>query len=278
MRKISIIACLLILLVGSGCDNTVEPVVEDSSVRYVIYGFLDMRSETQVIRVEVLRPTILAEGDELDGVEVTVSDEETGQRYVMTDSVGTAQDGSAVALYVARFLPEPGHRYRLEVARPGEVGTVATTQIPPEPVFFRDAPVGGLSDMTLTVRFGGINGRPGHFVMHYTVAAPNGEDTTHVQVNYGDIVQGPVQDLSFPVEYFADRFIVMNSLGLDVTDVGVRLRRLELSFDIPSAEWYLLESTNIVRGHGFFAAIGRYSVSWRLDSSKVFELGWIDEQ
>ena len=278
MNRLRTIAVVLMLAALAACDNVVEPVSEGVQSRYVVYGVLDMRSDQQVFRIEALRPTILAEDDGLDGVRVVLSDTETGQRVGFRDSVVTRSDADPIHLFVADFLPESGRTYSLDISRSGELGTVATTAVPETPVLLRDEALGDVSTLSQTVYVVGVNARPENVTVIYTVALPGGEEERKVPVSYGRITEAAVGDLVFPIKYYADRFVVMNMLGLDVDEPGVRLRRIDLQVDIPSKEWGQTLPNNITRGHGFFASVGRYSFTWRLDDASVSTLGWIDEQ
>ena len=99
-----------------------------------------------------------------------------------------------------------------------------------------------------------------------------------VPVFYGRIAESPVTQLSFDVTYWSDLYVVMNALGRDIDEPGVRLQRIELSFDLPSPEWDDMDSSNLLGGLGFFGSVGRYSYSWALDDQSVATLGWIDVQ
>lgn len=269
---------LAVLLTLTACENTVEPVVEDADVRFAVYGFLDMRTDRQVVRVESLRPTILAEGGSLEGVLVTAVEEGTGTRHVFRDSVATDAEGSSVSLFVASFLPKAGRAYRLEVARPGEPATLARTVLPEMPLLQFEPAAGTEATLAQTLYLIGVNGAPEATTVYYTVVPPGGEEPVTIPVNYGRLSTGPVSDLNFPVHFFSDRYIVMDALGLDVDVPGVRLLKLELSFDLPSTEWSQVQPRNIERGHGFFASVGRYRYTWLLDRPSVQTLGWIDIQ
>ena len=273
-----LIPILSVLLLLTACDNTVEPVVEDAEVRYAVYGFLDMRTHHQVIRVEALRPTILTEGDELDGVQVTVVEEGTGTRHLFRDSTGVAADGSPVSLFVADFVPTPGRNYRLQVGRPNESPTVATTQVPEVPILQFGLTTGTADDLSQVLYLISVNGAPEAVTLFYTVLVPGEDDPVTIPINYGRLVQSPVSDLNFPVEYFSDRYIIMNTLRLDADTPGVRLQKIEMSLDLPSVEWTRVQPDNIQRGHGFFGSVGRYRYTWQLDRPSVEILGWIDGQ
>ena len=276
MKRLIPILSLLLLL--TACENAVEPVVEDAEVRYAVYGFLDMRTDHQVIRVEALRPTILAEGDELDGVQVMVVEEGTGTRHLFRDSTGVATDGSPVSLFVADFVPTAGRNYRLEVGRPDESPTVATTRVPEVPILQFGLTTGTADDLSQILYLISVNGAPEAVTLFYTVLVPGEDDPVTIPINYGRLVQSPVSDLNFPVEYFSDRYIIMNTLRLDADTPGVRLQKIEMSLDLPSVEWTRVQPGNILRGHGFFASVGRYRYTWQLDRPSVEILGWIDGQ
>ncbi|MDA0378641.1 MAG: hypothetical protein O3C45_02735 [Bacteroidetes bacterium] len=272
---------LLILsfaLVLAACDNTVDPVLEDADVRYAVHGFLDMRTDRQILRIESLRPTILAEAGAMVGVDVVVAEEGTGVRHVFRDSSATASDGSPLTLFVASFRPQAGRTYRLEAGRPGELPLVATTRIPMAPTLQFGNVTGTLENLEQVLFLTGIEGVPEGVTMYYTVTPPAQDDRVTIPVRYGRLASGPVSDLNFSVSYTSDRFVVMNALRLNSDTPGVRLGRIEMSVDLPSPEWRLVQPGNIQRGHGQFASVGRYRYSWRLDRPSVEILGWIDEQ
>jgi len=279
LARLCSVALIVTALFGlSGCDNTVEPIADTSGDAFAVFGFLDMRSDHQVIRVESLRPTILASGTSLVGVSVTTSNELTGQRVVWTDSAGVDEDGLPVTLFTASFRPEPGARYRLEVRGDGDAATTATTQIPEAPTFYTDPAVGDESSLSQRVYMQNLPGPPQGLSMNYTVVDIGQEIPVTIPVSYGDSGSSTSSGWALDVLLFSDRFVVMRGLNRDIGDQGIALRNLRLAVQVPSAEWNAPPESNIHRGHGFFGSVGYYTYQWRLDSQSVGVIGWLDEQ
>ena len=278
MRKHIIISLFAAALVLSGCDNVVEPISEGQSESIAIYGLLDMRTDTQTIRLEALRSTILAQSTDLDGVSIRSIAVGTGafQEWSKVDSTDSA--GNSITLFTAAFTPEAGVTYRVDVSRNGQVISEAHTTIPPQPRLVLDPVIGDESTLSQTLYLLDINGTPEGLTVAYTVVDIDDGDPVTVPVAYGRIVDQPVSQLNFDVTYFSDRFIVMNQLGRDIDEAGVRLRRLEMSFDLPSSEWNDVGSPNVTSGLGFFASVGRYNYTWTLDDQSVSIIGWVNEQ
>jgi hypothetical protein len=278
MRKSFLISLFAAALVLGGCDNLVEPISESRTGSVAVYGVLDMRMEEQVIRLEALRSTILAESSELDDVTIRsiAVGEGSFQDWTRVDSTDSA--GNPITLFVASFTPKAGTTYRVDVFRNGEVISEARTTIPSQPRLVLDPVIGDESTLSQTLYLAGLNGIPESLTVAYTVVDIDESDPVTVPVPYGRIVEQPVSQLNFDVTYFSDRFVVMNQLGRDIDESGVRLRRLEMSFDLISPEWNEINATNVTGGLGFFASVGRYTYSWALDDQSVSTIGWVNEQ
>lgn len=272
------IALLMLLFLIGGCDNVVEPISQERSESIAVYGLLDMRTDQQLIRLESLRSTILAQPDEQEGITVRSIAVGSGtfQSWQRVDS--TDIDGTPILLFGADFMPEPGTTYRVDVFRNGNLISEARTTIPPRPnVAF--GPVGGEGrSLSQTLYMTSLNGAPEEVSLSYTVVDIDETLPITVPVAYGRLSEQPVSELQFNASYGSDRFIVMNRLGRDIDEAGVRFRGLELSFDIPSPEWTSTGATDVTGGLGFFASVGRYTYSWPLEDQIVSALGWIDEQ
>ena len=75
MRRSLHIVLGVVFLLMAGCDNAIDPLVDDAPERYAVYGYLDMRKGVQTVRVEALRPTVFSDPRGLDGVEVRLTDD-----------------------------------------------------------------------------------------------------------------------------------------------------------------------------------------------------------
>ncbi len=277
-RLFPTIALSLTVLVLAGCDNMVEPISADREDTVALYGFLDMRAATQVIRLEALRSTILNQEDDLENVRVRSIAVGSGTFVEWRDSTGTDDAGKPVSLYVADFAPAAGTRYRLTATRDDVVLAEAITDVPAAPGLWIDLARGDENSLAQTVILRDMHGVPERVTVSFTVIDPDQPEPLTIAVPYGPLVQQPVTELIFDVTYYADRFVVMNALGRDFDEPGVQLVRVELTFDLPSPEWGDVDSSNLLGGLGFFASVGRYSYSWILDEQSVETLGWINAQ
>jgi len=265
-------------MVLAGCDNTVEPIVDDID-GYAVYGYLDMRTDRQVVRVEALRPTLLSSNDDLaHDVVVTTTDLTSGQHIVWADSSASDEDGTLITLFMADFRPLEGHEYRLSIS--GSEGTVleASTMIPTAPVFYRDELTGTIDDFAQPAFLQGLTSAPQQLHVEYTLINVNEEVPVTIPVAYGN--QGFVANggWTFTVNYHSDQYVVMRELGRDLGELGIRFQKIAVSFAVSSTEWQQTPGSNILNGHGFFGSVAHYRYEWRLDSRAVDLLGWIDEQ
>lgn len=123
----------LVLVMVGGCSTDLEPFAE-SEAYYTIAGYLDTGVDTQILRVVPIRGALERPVDSVDErPTVSTTRLDDGVRTVWRDSVVTLDDGSAGLVYVARFDPLPGNRYRLEVT--GERGTTHAEVLVPTTAF-----------------------------------------------------------------------------------------------------------------------------------------------
>lgn len=277
-RLLIIIPLMVLALVQVGCDNTVEPISADQVDTVALYGFLDMRSDKQVIRLEALRSTILSRSNDLEGVRVRSIAVGSGTFQEWRDSTATDDAGNPITLYVSDFTPQAGATYRLTVTRDDQVLAEATTDVPDAPGLLLDPVTGDENTLAQTVYLRDMDGAPERVVISYTVVDIDQSEPITIPVSYGRLSEQPVSQLNFDVTYWSDRFVVMNALGRDIDEVGVKLMRIEMTFDLPSPEWVDVASTNLTGGLGFFASVGRYTYSWPLDLESVTTMGWINAQ
>lgn len=272
------LAILAMLLLLGGCNNVVEPISGERSESMAIYGLMDMRTDRQFLRLEPLRSTILAQPNDLEDISVRSIAVGTGtfQPWERVDT--TDVDGSPIILYAANFVPEAGRTYRVDVLREGNSIAQARTTVPARPNIALGPVSGDEQTLVQTLFVSSLNGAPEQVSVSYTVVDIDDTLPVTVPVAYGRLADQPVSEVQFDVSYGTDRLIVMNRLGRDIDEVGVRFQGLELSFDLPSPEWTNTGSVSTTGGLGFFASVGRYSYSWTLDNRTLSALGWIDEQ
>lgn len=100
-----------------GCDQTFNPIQENSSAPFSMFGYLDASADTQWVRITPVRGQIdlLTEIPEMT---VTVEDIKTGRSDQFRDSLFTFPDGLQIlnAWSTTKIL-KPGGTYRVETER-----------------------------------------------------------------------------------------------------------------------------------------------------------------
>lgn len=263
----------------TACENTIEPFDQDGDTSYAIYGILDMRLDRQFVRIEALRPTVLSQTQDMEGVRVFSTDLDGGQLIFWTDSLVTLDDGSGAHLYYADFRPLEGHRYVLQVGRSDETGASATTKVPERPFFYLDPTRGDTLDLKQKVYLVDIQEQPQQLTVQYTVVDVDSEVPQTIDIFYGEAGSSSLVGWEFDVRLATDRFIVMRILNRSIEDKNVRLRNLGFSLTIESEEWTrVLDPVNLARAYGFFGSVGYYEFFWHLDSQSIVTIGYVDDQ
>jgi hypothetical protein len=121
-------AIALAAVVVGGCDNTLNPIPEDTV--YTLHGALNVTQDWQVIRVRNLRTPVTPEGTGPLDAQVTLENLATGTTTSLQDSV-VVFDGVTTHNYWARVDVTPDTEYKVTVSGPnGENAATATTRTP----------------------------------------------------------------------------------------------------------------------------------------------------
>lgn len=120
---------LLTLL--SSCNQTFEPLQDNSDAPFSIFGFLDASVDTQRIRVSPLRKQIDS-FTEMPEMTVTLENLETGNTTVMNDSLHQIffPIGMNAPTAWSTMKVDYGETYRLEAERPDGATSSVTVTIP----------------------------------------------------------------------------------------------------------------------------------------------------
>lgn len=270
-----LLVVVLALFATSGCDNTIEPLDDSKGDQFAVQGYLDMARDVQQIRVEGLRSSILGDPVDLSDVVVTTRDHTTGEVVTWDRQTVEIENGSAVTIYSAEFVPETGHRYTLDVSRPGRDGTVATTQVPPQPGLTVTEPV----NLVQTVFLNDLPRSPDLLAMQYGVVVPESNRFENVEVVYEQEGMSSNVRNRLDVRLGIDRFIVLGRLSREDGDAPLRLAEVGLLVRLPSQEFERnAGSGNISNGEGFFGSVARFEYSWLLSGDVVRDIGYEDGQ
>lgn len=125
----SSVAITFTVLLLVGCDPTVDT-FHENEFDYSIFGYLDASADTQFVRVEQLRDSMLYRAPATLDAEVTLTNLGTGHAVALRDSLFQFSEGSvAHNFYTTRDI-QPTATYRLVVQGPGDAESRAQTTIP----------------------------------------------------------------------------------------------------------------------------------------------------
>lgn len=123
---------LFTLLHISGCDQTFQPIQDNSSAPFSMFGYLDASADTQWVRVTPVRGQIDLSTDVPD-MTVTVEDLKTGNSSMFTDSLFLFPDGFHILnAWAATDMLKPEGSYRLTAERPDGASSSVTVTMPPD--------------------------------------------------------------------------------------------------------------------------------------------------
>lgn len=267
------------LLTLAGCENTIDPIADEGKDTFAIYGYLDMRSSLQKVRVELLRPTVLSEPLSVDGFQVSSIDQNDGTYQIWKDSMVVLDNGGVGNLFVSEFQPQLGHIYSLIVSRNGVTGAEAIVELPKRPEVSVEPSVGDSLDLSQRIALLGVTEKPTAVYLLYEVIPPDDSRVKVIRVPYGDPGAASARGWEFDVNLTSDRFIILDGLGLDIKTKGIIVRRVSMQMTLFSKEWASIgKETNLKRAHGFLASVGVSEHTWLLDTVTLGKMGFLNGQ
>jgi len=273
-------SALALVVSLAACDNTVSPLNDDPERFFAVHGFLDMAADTQFVRVEALRSTILNQSLPTLDATVTSNEEASGTTSTWRDSLITLNDGTRGHLFFGLFRPVAGATYHLDVRRDDGKTTRATTRIPPVPALRPDAPQGSAGFLFQPVTLARIDQPVQDAEVRYRVTSLLTGTTNTLSFSYGSPGKTNTEGWGIDIFLARDGRNILRKFRFDnPADTTLALRDVSLTFGLPSDEWQTPDtSPNIENGVGFFGSVGRYAVAWHLDSTVVETLGFEDRQ
>jgi hypothetical protein len=129
-----VLATLLALVAAAGCEYPFEPFQESEGAVFSMFGYLNLKADTQWVRVMPVRQNLLLEPEPIDAV-VTLQHEASGRTVTLNDSLFSFPDpqldGVAYAYNFWTTEPiEPGETYLLRAVRSDGAATTATIVMP----------------------------------------------------------------------------------------------------------------------------------------------------
>jgi hypothetical protein len=135
-RQSWLVAALIACTSLSACDSVIRPHQENVIGPFAMSGYLDLRADTQWVRVMPIRENLLTTPDPIDAV-VTLEKVGGGGTVALRDSAFQFRDNRLDAVgYAHNFWTterlDPATRYLIRAVRSDGASSTATVDIPPE--------------------------------------------------------------------------------------------------------------------------------------------------
>ena len=119
---------LLVLAGTSACETTFDA-FEENDKYFSLSGYLDAGADTQFVRIEPLRDSLLLGTTPID-VEVTLEHLATGTKMIWNDSLFQFSEGIYAHNYWSAETVQPRETYRLHVKQPDGIASTALVTLP----------------------------------------------------------------------------------------------------------------------------------------------------
>lgn len=124
-----LLTCLSLL---SGCDQTFEPIQDNSRAPFSMFGYLDASADTQWVRVTPVRGQLDLSTNVPD-MTVSVEDLETGNSATLNDSLFLFPDGFHILnAWGTTDILRPNETYRFKAERPDGAESHINITFPPD--------------------------------------------------------------------------------------------------------------------------------------------------
>lgn len=259
-------------LLGSGCENTIEPFSNDAT--YSIYGALSLNQQRQFIRIKPLHaPLGGARTYESLVATVTLHNVTSGRAETLEDSVVTFRDANleiATHNYWTDRPVQPNAEYRLVIEGPNGTTTEATTATPPiqkanispksghcRTSFFVDFPGIEKAKRILAVRVGFDTRKgPMDFVIHEDIY-----NASHGKPDNAFVVFAPHSFLSEEFDYpqqdprHGDCKTICSNLSHGSITVEYTYAGSQWYGNIPEVLDHPINSPSVTNGSGYFGSV-----------------------
>ncbi len=248
-----------LVIIMTGCDTSFEPFVDDPGF-FSVSGYLDAGADTQFVRLNALRESIMI-SDTLGAI-VRSTRSDTGEEELWQDSVVTLDNGRLGHLYFGLFSPQPGGTYRLRVTSPDIRPAEAVTVLPSTPKLETDEIV--IISSTLGtgvaqyVYWEELSGTIERATVTYDVEHPGTGQRSNVVIDYtGTSASTPRGDI-FLVHLERDFTDVPNALDIRFDEPAPVLHDVYMGLVVLSVDW----GGEIQGGVGSFGSVIRPSDNW----------------
>ncbi|MBL7979643.1 MAG: DUF4249 family protein [Bacteroidetes Order II. Incertae sedis bacterium] len=263
----------------SGCDNTIQPYIQNAPIRVSVYGYLDTARDTQFVRVTALKRADGRGLYEVGGVKTIVKS--TGQTLVWRDSLITATNGEKEHLFYAIFRAQAGESYTLKVTDTTGYEASAETTIPTTPLVSvqspaRDVGLGWIQRVLVQTSI-----LPYRAKVWYRAAKDDTTPPAAFRFDYHTAGELNAGQWNVPIKLQNDCFRVADMLNISN---GLRIYGISVEGVQLDAQWEQrlrkpnMPLQNVANGIGFWGSQNRYVVTWKIPPETLRQMGHIDRQ
>ncbi len=268
-------AWFAVLFLAAGCNDTAFDPFQESDLAFSIFGYLDVGTDTQFVRVSPLRDSIAIAPEPLDAV-VTLEHLATGRTVAFRDSLFSYQDGEFVRYahnYWSMERLEPATSYRFSVMHPAGESSAVTVALPdtfPDPeIVIQSDPFANPPQLAQSIRMTGIE-RLADVQLTYCVQASNSSRVLTYVVSYLEKAVFRETDIVVVVKQGTDFAAISERLfGAPFTLLGIKVVVAAAGPDWPDLRGIDLETlalpvavTNVERGVGYLGGIASKTLFW----------------
>lgn len=138
--RLPLILITIVFITITGCEESLDPLLENDRYFYSVNGYLDASADTQWVRIMPVRESIYPASN-IPVPTVTLEDMESGESVIMQDSLFRFDDDRNVLNFWTAMEVHPGRSYQLTVEGPEGRISYAETTLPEDfPIPFFSQP------------------------------------------------------------------------------------------------------------------------------------------
>lgn len=131
-NKLILLLAVFSIAVGTGCDNTFDPLKENDQYVFSMYGAADLHGEFTKIRVMPIGDTLIPTDPEPNETQVTLIRNSTGEETVLNDSLSQLRFNTYVWNYLTSENLHANEEYTLLAETPDGDHSTASINLPSE--------------------------------------------------------------------------------------------------------------------------------------------------
>lgn len=274
---------LLGLLSWGGCDSAVEPFRTDGNLFFSVAGYLDTAADTQFVRIEPFRTSLTDQG--LGELRVETWEENSQTRHTWQEKAITLANGDKGRLFYAVFKPTPKQTYLLRIQDAQNHLSTARVSMPETPSLVTQPPFldGSTNRVYQNLSLRNVRERLLRADIAYRVAADDKTTPQWIVLPYTSTHSGTnttAVDWGLQLNLSLDSGLVLQRLGTlqgYFYEIALRAERID-----PLWQQRLVNPSttlsNIENGIGFWGAIHRFELKWKLPNTILKPLNFIDKQ